>query len=119
MINVPASGSAPLGADLLLSGFAVTDIDSTSVSLTLAVDAGTISLPQLAASGASLDAGTGLGDTGAETLAAPLADNDALLSLNLANNGIADGGAEALGTGRLDREIRVGGSQLRMQIAEL
>ncbi len=60
VVTVPGAGSATLGSDLLLTGFAVADIDSATVSLTVAVDAGTISLPQLAASGATAS-NSGLG----------------------------------------------------------
>jgi len=63
VVTVPGAGSATPSSDLVLTGFAVTDLDSPTVSMTVAVGAGTISLPALAGSGATLSTGSGLGDT--------------------------------------------------------
>ncbi|HAT10978.1 MAG TPA: hypothetical protein DCS97_10380 [Planctomycetes bacterium] len=72
VITAPAAGSAPLDSDLLLSGFAVIDIDSPVVTVIVTVDAGTISLPSQATSGATWAAGV-LSGSPAEVTAA-LAD---------------------------------------------
>lgn len=78
VIAAAANGSTTSGSDLVLSGFLVTDIDSPMVSVAVSVSAGTISLPALGGSGATLASGTGMGDAGLVLDGAPAAVSAAL-----------------------------------------
>lgn len=81
VIAGPDSGAVAPESDLRLTGFTLSDIDSPIISLNLAVGAGAITLPGLAASGAEITSGTGLWDSALSIQGSAVAVNAAVAEI--------------------------------------